>query len=166
MLLPPETVAPPRTGCYAGRMNTSTRPTPRLSISDVAAFLDAAFPPEARASLGTVVDLAPGTLRMRLDPSPALLRPGGIVSGPTLMGLADVAAYAVIAAHHGPEAMALTSNLSIAFLRACRPEPVFADAELLKLGRRVATVDVRLWQGDDSRLVAQATVGYLLPDAG
>ncbi len=138
---------------------------PRLTLGQVSDFLEAAFPPEARPALGTVVDLQPGRLRMRLDPFPAMLRPGAIVSGPTLMALADVAAYGVIAAHHGPEAMALTSTLSIAFLRPGRPEPVFADADLLKLGRRTATVDVRLWQGDAHRLVAQATVGYVLPDA-
>lgn len=139
---------------------------PRLSVDEVAAFLDAAFPPEARAHLGTVVAIGPGTLRMHLDPVPAMLRPGGFVSGPTLMALADVAAYAVIAAHHGPEAMALTNALSIAFLRPCRPEPIFADAEILKLGRRVATIDVRIRQGEDARLVAQSTVGYVLPEAG
>ncbi len=145
-------------------MSSSAPPVPRLSPAEVASFLDDAFPKEARASLGTVVDLAPGTLRMRLDPVPAMLRPGGIVSGPTLMGLADVAAYAVIAAHHGPEAMALTNTLTITFLRPCRFEPILADAEILKLGRRVATVDVRIWQGQASRLVAQATVGYVLPE--
>lgn len=79
------------------------------------------------------------------------------------MALADVAAYGVIAAHHGAEAMAVTNMLSISFLRACRLEPVFADAHLLKLGRRLATVDVRIWQGSEDRLVAQSTVGYALP---
>lgn len=102
-------------------------------------------------------------VRMRLDPDPSMIRPGNIVSGPTLMGLVDVAAYAVIAAHIGPEAMAVTNSLSIAFLRSCDVKPVFADARLLKLGRRLATIDVRVWQGDEDRLVAQSTVGYALP---
>ncbi|RSV11537.1 PaaI family thioesterase [Sphingomonas sp. ABOLF] len=141
----------------------SSSPATRLSRDQVAAFLDEAFPDAARAQLGTVVSVEPNHLRMRLDPGPQMLRPGGIVSGPTLMALVDVAAYAVIAAHHGPEAMAVTSSLSIAFLRACRVEPVFADAHLLKLGRRMATVDVRLWQRDEERLIAQSTVGYALP---
>ena len=90
-------------------------------------------------------------------------RPGDIVSGSTLMSLADVAAYAVILAHHGLEAMAVTNNLSIAFLRPCRFELVIGDARLLKLGRRMATVDVRLWQRTEDRLITQATVGYSLP---
>jgi uncharacterized protein (TIGR00369 family) len=79
------------------------------------------------------------------------------------MGLADVAAWAVVLAHVGPVAMAVTNSLSISFLRACQLDAVIADSRLLKLGRRLATVDVRLWQGDEQRLVAQATVGYALP---
>lgn len=138
-------------------------PVLRLTVAELSAFLDAAFPSSARATLGEVESLARGRLRMRLDPLPAMARPGGIVSGPTLMALADVAAYGVIAAHHGPEAMAVTNALSISFLRACRFEPIVADAHLMKLGRRLATVDVRIWQGAEDRLVAQATVGYALP---
>lgn len=100
---------------------------------------------------------------MMLIPGAETIRPGNIVSGPTLMGLADVAAYAVILAHIGPVAMAVTNTLNINFLRACRREPVYADARLLKLGRRLATVDVQIWQDTELRLVAQASAGYALP---
>ena len=92
-----------------------------------------------------------------------VLRPGGIVSGPTQMGLVDRAAYAVILAHIGPVAMAVTSNLNMSFLRAVEYRTVMADAELIKLGKRLATVDVRLWQEDPSRVLAQATVTYAIP---
>jgi uncharacterized protein (TIGR00369 family) len=140
-------------------------PPPRLRLSEeqVAAFLNEAFPADARSKLGQVEKLTLNYLRMRLDPDASMIRPGNIVSGPTLMGLVDVAAYAVIAAHHGPEAMAVTNSLSITFLRACDVRPVYADARLLKLGRRLATVDVRVWQDSEDRLVAQSTVGYALP---
>ncbi|MEK7456406.1 MAG: PaaI family thioesterase [Pseudomonadota bacterium] len=135
----------------------------QLDLEALGAFLDAAFPTEARASLGSLVEIAPGRVRMLLEPTPAMARPGGIVSGPSLMALADVAAYAVIAAHHGPEPMAVTHGLTISFLRACQFEPIYADACLLKLGRRLSTIDVRIWQGSENRLVAQATVGYAQP---
>jgi len=142
-------------------------PTPtlelRLTIEQVSSFLDEAFPPSARASLGEVESLALNHLRMRLDPNESMRRPGDIVSGPALMALVDVAAYAVIAAHHGPEAMAVTNSLSISFLRACRFEAIFAEARILKLGRRLATIDVRIWQRTEDRLIAQSTVGYALP---
>jgi uncharacterized protein (TIGR00369 family) len=147
-------------------MTSAAIPSPqrlRLSPSELAAFLDAAFPSEARPGLGELVSVTPGHARMRLQPGPAMIRPGGIVSGPTLMGLIDVAAYAVVLAHIGAVEMAVTNTLSVSFLRACRLEPVIADARLLKLGRRFASVDVRLWQAAEDRLVAQATVGYALP---
>ena len=134
-----------------------------LSIDQVTAFLHDAFPEEIRSSLGKVESLADNHLRMSLKPVPAMLRPGGIVSGPSQMMLCDLAAYALIAAHPGPEPMAVTNALSIHFLRACRMETLFADARFLKLGRRLATVDVRIWQGGEDRLVAQSTVGYALP---
>jgi uncharacterized protein (TIGR00369 family) len=113
--------------------------------------------------LGELVSIAPGHARLSLQPGPAMLRPGGIVSGPTLMGLIDVAAYAVVLAHIGPVEMAVTNTLSVSFLRPCRLAPVAADARLLKLGRRFTSVDVRLWQDGEDRLVAQSTVGYALP---
>jgi uncharacterized protein (TIGR00369 family) len=142
------------------------RPSPerlRLSTSELAAFLDQAFPAEARPYLGELVSVAPGHVRMGLQPAASMIRPGGIVSGPILMGLIDVAAYAVVLAHIGPVEMAVTNTLFVTFLRPCRVEPVFAEARLLKLGRRLASIDVRLWQASEDRLVAQATVGYALP---
>lgn len=138
----------------------------RLTHEQVAAFLDEAFPASSRRLLGQVEAVALNHVRMRLDPDPSMIRPGGIISGPTLMALADVAAYAVIAAHRGPGEMAVTNSLSIAFLRPCRYEAVYADARLLRLGRRLATVDARIWQGEEDRIIAQSTIGYALPDPG
>jgi acyl-coenzyme A thioesterase PaaI-like protein len=135
----------------------------RLSMDELAAFLDEVFPAAARPNLGELVSVAPGRVRTMLQPGPSTIRPGGIVSGPTLMGVIDFAAYAVVLAHIGPVAMAVTNTLSVSFLRPCRPEPVFADAHLLKLGRRFASIDTRLWQSTEDRLVAQAIVGYALP---
>ncbi len=136
-----------------------------MTLAELADFLDTVFPAATRPSLGRLISIDPDHVRMTLDPGPDMLRPGGIVSGPTLMGLADVAAYSVILAHIGPVAMAVTNNLNMNFLRACKVETVTADARLLKLGRRLAVVDVRIWQGTEARLVAQATVGYALPVA-
>ncbi len=92
-----------------------------------------------------------------------MLRPGGIVSGPTQMGLADRAAYAVILAHIGIVPMAVTSNLNMSFLRGIAARDFYADAQLIKLGRRLATVDVRIWQDDPETIAAQSTVTYAIP---
>lgn len=135
----------------------------RLDLSELSAFLDEAFPALARADFGRLTHVEQGHVQMRLDPRQEMLRPGNIVSGPIQMGLVDVAAYAVVLAHAGPVAMAVTSSLNIVFLRACAFAPIVADARLLKLGKRLATVDVRLWQDSEDKLIAQATVGYALP---
>jgi acyl-coenzyme A thioesterase PaaI-like protein len=135
----------------------------RLSPDELAAFLDEVFPAAMRPNLGELVSVAPGRVRMTLQPASLMMRPGGIVSGPILMGVIDFAAYAVVLAHIGPVEMAVTSTLSVSFLRPCRLEPVFVDAHLIKLGRRFASIDARLWQSSEDRLVAQAIVGYALP---
>jgi uncharacterized protein (TIGR00369 family) len=135
----------------------------RLDKDALAAFLDEAFPAAARPSYGRVESVDLDHVRMTLEPRPEMIRPGGIVAGPALMGLIDVAAYAVVLAHLGSVAMAVTNTLNVTFLRACRLETVVADARLLKLGRRLATIEVRLWQGSEGRLVATSTVGYALP---
>jgi uncharacterized protein (TIGR00369 family) len=132
--------------------------------ASLSALIDTMFHPGARARYGSVVSVEPGHVRLSLTPPEDCLRPGAIVSGPTLMGLADVGAFAVIAAHLGPVTMALTTTLTINFLRAAHGHaPLIADAHLLKLGRRLASAEVRLSQ-ERVGLVAQATVGFALPD--
>lgn len=127
----------------------------------MAAFFAQAFP--QRGSQTQVTEIAPGRARVVFDPAEENLRPGNLVSGPTQMGLADHAAYAVILAHIGPVAMAVTSNLNFSFLRGVQLRRLVADARLLKLGKRLATVDVVLWQDDEANIVAQSTVTYAIP---
>ncbi|WP_129781074.1 PaaI family thioesterase [Peristeroidobacter soli] len=129
----------------------------------LAAFLDGAFPAAARPALGEVAFVKPNHVQLTLQPLPEMARPGNIVSGPALMALIDVAAYAVVLAHIGPVAMAVTHSMNVAFLRACRWQTIVADARLIKLGRRLATIDVRLWQESEEQPIAQSTVGYALP---
>ncbi|WP_225009398.1 MULTISPECIES: PaaI family thioesterase [Novosphingobium] len=136
---------------------------PVMAVEALQDFLLGAFPPAVHNRIGRVESIAPGRVRMRLDPDADCLRPGDLVSGPTQMGLVDVAAYAVVLAHIGPQPMAVTSSLTMNFLRGARMAPVMADAVVLKLGRRLATIDVRLWQDDADALVAQATAIYALP---
>ena len=112
-----------------------------------------------------VADVAPPRCRVTMDADAVALRPGGTVSGPTLMMLADAAAYAVVLAHIGRVALAVTSNLTITFLRKAPPAGLVAEAELLKLGRRLAVADVRLRSAARPELVAQATVTYAIPAA-
>ena len=138
---------------------------PVLTAQQLTDFFAEAFPAHEQDP-EQFVRIEPGFVRMRQSPENAQPRPGGIVSGPTQMALADRIAYAVILAHIGIVPMAVTSNLNMSFLRGVRAETFYADAWLIKLGRRLATVDVKLWQDDESVVLAQSTVTYALPDQG
>ena len=138
----------------------------RIDAAALDAFIAAAFTAIPAARRPRTLFANPGHVRMLLTPDAACLRPGNIVSGPTLMGLADHAAYALVLAHIGPVAMAVTSSLNFQFLRACPPEPVTADARLLRLGKRLAVIDVRIWTATEDRCVGQAVVTYAIPDGG
>jgi uncharacterized protein (TIGR00369 family) len=110
-----------------------------------------------------VTELGEGTATVELPADQVAIRPGGTVSGPTLMMVADAAAYAVVLAHIGPVALAVTSSLTINFLRKPQPVGVIGEATLLKLGRTLAVVDVRLRSEGRDDLVANATVTYAIP---
>lgn len=133
-----------------------------MSADELSDFFIKAFPSDPQRNF-TFDRCEPGFLRIKLEPDETMLRPGDLVSGPTQMALADRAAYAVILAHIGPIAMAVTSNLNMSFLRGARRQNIFADASLLKLGRKLASVDVRLWQGAEDHIIAQSTVTYAIP---
>jgi len=107
----------------------------------------------------------PDGVRVRQPVGGTDLRPGGTVSGPTLMALADGVAYIAILSRIGPAALAVTTNLNINFMRRPRPVDLVADARILKLGRTLALVDVLLYSdggqpGDLERPVAQSVVTY------
>jgi uncharacterized protein (TIGR00369 family) len=137
--------------------------TPVLDPAGVNALLRKAFPGAAPAAFPTVLEVAPGRVKVMAAYREGLLRPGGVISGPTLMSLADTAAYALVLAHIGDQLMAVTSSLTMNFLRGAKPDDLYAEAEMLRLGRRNAVCDVRLWTETPDRLAAQAVVTYALP---
>ncbi len=135
----------------------------RMGVPDLNRFLAEAFPHAGDAGMGRVTLATPGHVRTVIQSNARNLRPGGIVSGPTMMSLADVAAYALVLAHIGPVAMAVTNALTIHFLRPCPPGEVTADARLLRLGRRIITLTVQIWAESPDSPVAHATVAYTQP---
>lgn len=137
---------------------------PVMNLHDLTDFFIREFPQvNADGTHYTIAEISPGCAIMRLDPDDRHLRPGGTVSGPTLFTLADLAAYAVILAHIGPVALAVTTNLNINFLRKPELGSVDATARLLKLGKRLAVVEILMTQGDGDELVAHATATYSIP---
>lgn len=107
--------------------------------------------------------LAEDVITVRQKTDEAHLRPGGTVSGPTLMELVDVSAYFLLLALHGEAArLCVTSNLQISFLRKPRAGDLVCRAELLKHGRVLSVIDCRISSG--GRLVAHAQTTYHMSD--
>ncbi len=135
----------------------------RMDAGALNAFLRSAFPESDPDHMPSIVEVAQGRVLLKLPYQTRQLRPGGVISGPTLMTLADTAAYALVLAHIGEVAMAVTTSLNIHFLRGCKPGDLYAEAALLKLGRRIATADVLMWTEGRERAAAKATVAYAIP---
>ena len=136
---------------------------PKLDVQGVNALLRRAFPDAPLDGFPSVTSVAPGRVSVVTLYRPGLLRPGGVISGPNLMSAADTAAYALVLAHVGDELMAVTSQLNMSFLRGALPGNIHAEATMLRLGRRLAVCDVRIWTEAPGRLAAQANVTYAIP---
>jgi uncharacterized protein (TIGR00369 family) len=94
------------------------------------------------------------------------LRPGGTISGPTMMALADFAMYVAVLAAIGPVPLAVTTNLNINFLRKPVPGDLVAEARLLKIGKRLATGEVTIRSDGETEPVAHVTSTYSIPPDG
>ncbi len=134
----------------------------RMDREALEAFLAEAFPQVAGDF--TVEEVRPMAIRMRLHVGERNLRPGGTVSGPAMFSLADVAVYLAILAMIGPEALAVTTNCSIDFMRKpAAGRDLVAEARLLKLGRVLAVGDVLVYSEGTPEPVARATLTYSIP---
>ncbi len=108
--------------------------------------------------------LRDGEIRVRLNVSDKHLRPGGTVSGPSIFALADCAAYFLTLAHIGREALAVTTNCSIDFMRKpAASTDLLADARLLKLGKSLSVIDVLVYSEGAPEPVARASLTYAIP---
>lgn len=135
--------------------------TPVMTLEDLRAFMKSEFPQVDETFEISAINQGSATMLLHADEKH--LRPGGTVSGPALFALADVAAYAAILAHIGPFALAVTTNLNINFLRKPSPGAIEAVARLLKLGKRLAVLEISLTDGANGELVAHATATYSIP---
>jgi uncharacterized protein (TIGR00369 family) len=136
-----------------------------MNAGEIEAFLREVFP-QAFSDGDIAIEQADGvTCRLRQRFSARMLRPGGTVSGPTLMALADFAMYVVVLSAIGPVALAVTTNLSINFLRKGTPgQDITAAARLLKLGKRLAVGEVNLFSGASADPIAHVTSTYSIPN--
>ena len=137
---------------------------PVMTREDVEAFLDQEFP-QLRYGGRTyhIESVGPLSAQLRMDYHERHIRPGGTLSGPSMMALADLAIYVAILAQIGPVALAVTTNLSFNFLRKPGKRALIADCRILKLGRRLAVAEVGLRSEGMPDLVCHATGTYSIP---
>jgi uncharacterized protein (TIGR00369 family) len=142
-------------------------PDLQLDAAGVWAYIARVWPQSAhRYGPNGLVYLDATRARMRMTTSESELRPGGTVSGPTMMQLADSVSYALVLGLLGDAALAVTTHLSIDFVRRPEPGDLVADAYLKKLGRSLIVMSVELFSTtvggdpDPARPVAVASVTY------
>jgi uncharacterized protein (TIGR00369 family) len=137
----------------------------KMNAAEIEAFLGEVFPQAFNDGEITIEQADGKTCRLRQRFSEKMLRPGGTVSGPTLMALADFAMYVLVLSATGPVALAVTTNLSINFLRKGSPgQDITAAARLLKLGKRLAVGEVNLFSGASADPIAHVTSTYSIPN--
>ena len=111
-----------------------------------------------------IVHLDEALLIVRLLVQEHHLRPGGTVSGPSMFSLADISVYLSVLAAIGPEALTVTTNCSLDFMRKPVSETdLLAHCKLLKLGKSLAVGDVLIFSDGMDKPVARATMTYSIP---
>jgi len=138
--------------------------TPKLSAKELERLLEAEFPGMFKREGGYGIDKVwYGGSRIRKYYSPRSLRPGGTIAGTTLMAMADFAPYVAILASIGWVPLAVTTNLSINFLKKPPQRDLIAEARMIKFGKRLAVAEVDIRSDGEDQLVAHATATYAIP---
>ncbi len=135
---------------------------PKMTIEEFNVLMAEELPFAKEAGL-TLDEMKNGEATMTLPYDDNMLRPGGTVSGPFMMMLADATMYAVVLSMIGKVALAVTTNFNINFLRKPAPGDISALGEIIKLGKRLAVIQVTLYSVNDSDPVAHATGTYSIP---
>jgi uncharacterized protein (TIGR00369 family) len=141
-------------------------PAPALNADEIAKLLTVEFPQAFYPGCGLSLERVDrGDVRVRRAFHEDHLRPGGTISGPTMMELADFAMYVAVFSAIGAQPLAVTTNLNINFLRKPAQADLIADARLMKVGKRLAVGEVTIYSGDLAEPVAHVTATYSIPRA-
>lgn len=134
----------------------------KMTRDELTRFLEQEFPQVAGDF--AIEEVGDMRVRVRLLVGERHLRPGGTVSGPSIFALADVTVYLATLAMIGPEALAVTTNCSIDFMR--KPTAgvdLIAECRLLKLGRVLSVGEVLIFSEGLEAPVARASLTYAIP---
>jgi uncharacterized protein (TIGR00369 family) len=138
--------------------------SPALSKHDIEDLLAAEFPQAFHAGSGLSIEHVEfGACRVRQAFRDRFLRPGGTISGPTMMALADFAMYVAVFYAAGRVPLAVTTNLNINFLRKPERADLLAQARLFKIGKRLMVGEVTIRSDGQDDPVAHVTGTYSVP---
>ena len=138
--------------------------SPAMTADAIEALLKVEFPQAFFDGSGLSLERVEyGDIRVRKAFHEDHLRPGGTISGPTMMELADFAMYVAIFSAIGPQTLAVTTNLNINFLRKPGQVDLLADARLMKVGKRLAVGEVTIYSDGADEPVAHVTLTYSIP---
>ncbi len=139
--------------------------SPRITIEAFNRLLDQSAPFQKVYGFVTE-EIGYGTSKVRLPAGEAHIRPGGTLSGPAQMALADFAMYAALLGAIGEVPLAVTTSLNINFLQKPEPGGLQATCRLIKRGKRLAVGDILLYSGGLDSPVSHATATYSIPPRG
>jgi uncharacterized protein (TIGR00369 family) len=139
-------------------------PDPALTLAEMRIYLDEVFPEIHHGGRTLELEaLGYGTCRVRMLYHPKNLRPGGTISGPAMMTLADFALYVAVLSVVGRTPLAVTTNLSINFLRKPEQADLISETRLLKAGKRLCVGEVTVFSEGQDEPVAHVTGTYSVP---
>ncbi|RWB12508.1 PaaI family thioesterase [Mesorhizobium sp.] len=137
---------------------------PVLTAAEVNVLMASVYPQlNDQFSFYEATEVFPGGCTVRLNADERHLRPGGTVSGPSLFTLADIGGYVCVLSHAGPDALSVTVNLNINFVRKAEAGPIDGHCRILKLGKSLMVFDIDIIAGPDRHTVAHATGTYSIP---
>ena len=137
---------------------------PVMTVKELEQFLTREFSQFFHPQAGlTIEETSPSGARVRQAYSAQFIRPGGTISGPTMMALADFTMYVAVLATIGPVPLAVTTNLNINFLRKPKQSDLIAECRLLKVGKRLAVGEVTILSDGMEEPVAHVTSTYSIP---
>ncbi|RJG45448.1 MULTISPECIES: PaaI family thioesterase [unclassified Mesorhizobium] len=137
---------------------------PKMTAGEINDLLKSVYPQlNGDLTAFEAVEVFPGGCTVRLNADERHLRPGGTVSGPSLFTLADIGGYVCVLSHAGPDALSVTTNLNINFMRKAEAGPIDGHCRILKLGKSLMVYDIDIVAGPDGHTVAHATGTYSIP---
>ena len=103
-----------------------------------------------------------GQAKLRLPANADLLRPGNTISGPVLMGLADMAFWAALLSTNAGRDNSVTSSMNVNFLAPAGPGPLVAEARVVKAGKRMIYGDILIFAEGGEKPAAHMTTHWVV----